>query len=166
MPSNPLQLVYQAIWSMLEAQSDFATLVPAANRVKYSGTLIQASDKETLSPSDYPYVRVLATAMQPHLERTSNGSSLKVLWKIEISTGERQLTDLFAVEWAIYQAMAFWRTHVEGLDMEGDGYVVLCRPAAVRTQLGDPTIDRGARGWSSVWAGISLIWFATASLGT
>jgi len=164
--TNPIRLVYEAIWSMLEAQTEFNALVRTTNRVKYSGTLIQGTEKETLSPTDYPYVRVVATAMRPHLERTSNGSSLEILWKIEISTGQRQFQDLFDVEWAIYQAMSFWRTHFVGLAMEAGGYTVSCRPAAVRTTLGDPAVDRGSRGWSSIWAGISEIWFATASLGT
>ena len=164
--TNPIRLVYEAIWSMVESQTEFNTLVPAANRVKYSGTLIQATEKETLSQADYPQVRVIATAMRPHLERTSNGSSLDVLWSIEITTGERQFQDLFDVEWAIYQAMSFWRTYFTGLAMEASGYTVQCRPAAVRTTLGDPAVDRGNRGWSSVWAGITEIWFATASLGT
>lgn len=151
---------------MLEGHDDFATLVAAPKRIKYSGTLQEATEKDVLSQADYPQVRVIATAMRPHLQRTSNGSSLEILWQIEASSGERQFADLFAVEWAIYEAMASWRNYFTSLSMDASGYTVQCRAASVRTTLGDPGVDRGNYGWSSVWAGITEIWFATASLGT
>lgn len=164
--TNPIRVVYQAIWSMLEGHSDFATLVGAEKRVKYTGTLIQATEKDTLTQADFPYVRVVAVGLRPHIEETSNSSALTILWKVEVSSGSRQSATLFGVEWAIYEALANWRTYFVGLTMDGDGYTVDCRPAAVRTTLGDPEVDRGTRGWSSIWAGITELKFKTASLGT
>jgi len=161
--TNPLRLVYEAIWSFLEAQPDFAAGVPVGDRIKYTGTDPYV-DKETLTQSDYPQVRVVARGLAPHLERTSNASSVNVLWMIEISSGTQRFATLFDVEWWILQAMVDWRTHMSGLAMGASGYVTNCRPVQVKTDLGGPQRDKGNKGWSSVWAGETEIWLKTSEL--
>lgn len=161
--TNPIRLVYLALWKILEGQPDFAAAVPECNRIKYTGDA-RAPEKDTLSSADYPQVRIVAKGLRPHLHRTSSGSSLAILWVIEVSSGDQRFRSLFDVEWTIYRAMEDWETHVKAVLWNGLELVKSCRPVAVKTELGDPKVDRGNRGWSALWAGETELWVTTGDL--
>lgn len=162
--TNPLRLVHTAIWTMLEANSDFTTLVPSGNRIKFSGTDTPAPDKDTLSTADVPEVRVLDTGFRPHLQQTSSSSSLTMEVQIQVTTGEQEFADLLDVQWAIYRAMLGWETYLKAtITWATKACVTLCRPLAVRSLLGAKT-DRGLKGWSAVWAGQIQLDFTTSDL--
>lgn len=161
--TNPIRLLYAALWEILEGQADFAAAVAEGNRIKYTEAA-RAPDKDTLSTADHPQVRILAKGFRPHLHRTSSGSSLAVLWSIEVSSGDQRFRTLFDVEWSIYRAMENWQTHVTAVLWNEKELVKSCRPVAVKTELGDPEVDRGNRGWSAVWAGETELWITTGDL--
>ena len=161
--TNPIRLLHAALWNILQNQADFVAAVPAGNRIKYTGTA-RAPEKDTLSSADYPQVRIVARGVRPHLHQTSSGSSLTILWAIEISSGDQRSRTLFDVEWSIYRAMVDWETHVTAVIWNGIELVKSCRLVAVKTDLGDPQVDRGNRGWSAVWAGETELWITTGDL--
>jgi hypothetical protein len=162
--TNPIRLLYSALWDILEAQSDFAAGVPAGNRIKYSETPRPPDPKDTLSTADYPNVRLVARGLQSHHHRTSNSSTLAVLWEIQVSSGDTRFQTLFDVEWWIFRAMAGWEAQVTDVKWEGKELVNSCRTLEAETELGDPKLDRGNRGWSTVWAGVTELWITTADL--
>lgn len=163
--TNPLRLIHAAIWQMLEDEATFTPLVQAGNRVKYTKTdRFPESGRETLSNSQTPEVRVSARGLLPHLDRTSNGASLTVRWSIEVPSGDQRFETLFEVEWAILKAMSKWRTRLAALGTAATWYVVKSRPLPVKTDLGDPQLDRTATGWSSVWMAETEIWCKTSFL--
>lgn len=161
--TNPIRLLHAALWNILQNQAEFAAAVPVGNRINYTGTA-RAPDKDTLSSADYPQVRILARGLRPHLHRTSSGSSLTILWVIEISSGDQRFRTLFDVEWYIYRAMVDWEAHVTAVVWNGKELVKTCRPVAVKTALGDPQVDKGNVGWSAVWAGETELWITTGDL--
>jgi len=162
--TNPIRLVYSALWDILEAQTDFATAVPSGNRIKYTSTSIPPDAKDTLSTADYPEVRILARGLRAHHHRTSNSSSLEILWEIQVSSGDRRFQTLFDVEWYVFQAMTDWQAHVAAVAWNGHPLVNRCRTVEAQANLGDPRRDRGNLGWSSVWAGFTELWITTADL--
>jgi hypothetical protein len=163
--TNPLRLVHSAIWTMLEAESTFTSLVPTGNRIKYSGTAERAPDKDTLSGADVPEVRVLDTGFRPHLQQTSSSSSLTIEVQIQVTSGNQEFSTLLDVQWAIYRAMKDWATHLKDtIQWASKNCVTLCRPLAVRSTLGNKTMDRGLKGWSAVWAGEIQLDFTTSDL--
>lgn len=164
---NPLRLVYAAIWDMLEAKTEFTTLVPVGNRIKYTNTTgNRAPGKDTLSDASVPQVAVVAAELDPHLQRTSTGSSLVALWEIKIASGDQRFAMEFDVSWAIYRAMEDWDTHLMPLEWKGEDFVRAARPLKTKVQLGNPEADRGIKGWSSVWVGEVRMWFSTAQLAS
>lgn len=162
--TNPLRQVYSAFWSMLEAHSGFTDLVLVGNRIKFSGTAARSPQKPEISDADLPEVRVVQTGLHPHLQRTSNGSSLVTRWAVQIASGDQRMPALMDVQWAIYRALMGWETHVQALQWESKEFVTVCRPLEVKVELTDRRANRGIRGWSDVWAGEVIMWFATADL--
>jgi hypothetical protein len=162
--TNPIRLLYSALWDILEAQSDFAAGVPTGNRIKYSETARPPDAKDALSTADYPDVRILATGFRSHHHRTSSSSTLDVLWEIQVSSGDTRFQTLFDVQWWIFRAMAGWEAQVTDVKWEGEELVKSCRTLQARTALGDPKLDRGNQGWSNVWAGVTKLWITTSDL--
>ncbi len=162
--TNPIRLLYSALWDILEAQTEFTDAVPSGNRIKYSQSSIPPDAKDTLSTADYPDVRIVATGLQSHHHQTSSSSSLMVLWEIQVASGDRRFQTLFDVEWSIFRAMADWETYVTDVKWNGNELVNRCRTLQARSTLGDPKLDRGNQGWSSVWAGATVLWITTADL--
>jgi len=159
---NPLRLVYKALWTLLEAQSQFTTEVKSGNRIKYTGTDRHPEKDGELQPAGYPEVRVVMKKCVPHLQRTSNGSSFGIIWGIEVRSGDQRFQDLLDVEWAIYLAMENWVTTLQdGLTWNSENFVRRCRPLQVDVAMTD---EHKNKGWRDVWLGETDLWFATADI--
>ena len=160
---NPMEQVYQAIWTILEASSDFTDLVPTRNRLKHSGG-IRRPGKDSAITSDYPWVRVLSEGGYVHMYRTSDGTSLRKRFRIEIATGEQNTSRLFAVEWAILRAMMDWKTSLSSLTWNSKTYVVDCELLDHADTLDDSRSNKGIKGWVCVWVGEVEMWFTSSDL--
>lgn len=163
MADNPLELIYDAFWVMLEDNSDFASEVPAGNRIKYTGTT-EAPEKDEVSGADFPEVRVVCAGSKPHLQRTSNGSSWNTIWEIQIATGDQRFEAGFKVQWPVYCALSIWETRMKALTYGGNAFVTLCRPLSTEDSLTNQDLNRGIRGWSAIWRGELEMWFQTSAL--
>ncbi len=163
---NPLRQIHNALWTLLGANSDFDSLVPdGRKRVNWIGSSRAPEVDEGLSPADYPRVRIVPVKIEPHLDETSNSSSLTVIWQVQVATGDQRLQTLLDIEWAIYRAMQTWRTHLrDSLTWNGKNFVTCCRPMATETKLDDKGQDRGTRGWSAAWTGETRLDFTTSDL--
>lgn len=159
--ATPLEDLYDAFWTMLEASSDFTTAVPAGNRIKHTGTDRWPRKTGSL-PADFPQVRIVMAGMVPHLERTSDGSSLTVQWAIQVRSGDQRFDTVQQLAWYIYRALLGWETYLKNaLTWNGAYYVRRCRAMMVR-QEDDPQDD--IRGWTDTWACETDLWFRTAQL--
>lgn len=163
---NPLRQIHNALWALLAANDDFDALVPAGlRRVNWIGSSRAPEVDEGLSPADYPRVRIVPVKIKPHLQRTSNGSSLDVIWQVQVATGDQRLQTLLDIEWAVYRALLTWETHLrDDLRWSGKEFVKLARPLETETNLDDKKQNRGTRGWSAVWTGETRLWFTTSDL--
>lgn len=165
---NPLLITYNALWKLLENSTEFCEMVKPGNRIKYSGAG-RNPQKEQAITADYPEVRIVVTRTDPHLNRTSNGSSLKKHFAIQILTGSQQVDKMLELEWIIYKAMA--GAYEALLDLswpeESGGYkfIKLVKPVSIQEQL-TMTADMKSHvaGWVSVWAVEIDMWFRTKDL--
>lgn len=151
---------------MLEAHGGFTeALVPLGNRIKFTGTA-RAPRKDTLSSTACPEVEVYCTGWKPHLERTSDGSSIHAQFEIRMTSGDQRFATLFDLEYIVYQAMLGWHTHLKTAsdDWENNARVTLARPLNVEITLDDKELNRSIRGWSSRWKGEVELWFRTADI--
>ena len=162
---NPMRMVYDALWNMLEASEAFTTAVPrAGNRIKLSDTTF-VYGKDTLADADMPEVRIGLLKQFPHLQATSDSSFLTQHWEITISTGDVRFLSVLDVDWAIYRAMMGWETHLkDALEWQSKEFVELCRPLDITETLADQKLSRGNLGWLSVWQGEVRMHFTTSDV--
>lgn len=161
---DPATQVYNALWDMLEAHKGFTDLVRVGNRIKMSGRK-RRPIKDEVSEADLPEVRIIPAGGEPHVQRTSNGSSLVKRFAIQVSTGEEVVdVKLFPVEWEIYRAMSKWAVTLQALKWNGRSFVNLARPLEITEGVSDSDLNRGIVGWSTVWMCEVIMWFTTADL--
>lgn len=162
--SDPFTTLYDALWSMLEAHTGFTDLVKVGNRVKFTGE-VRDPVKPEINTADLPEVRLVPLGGDPHLQRTSNGTSVRKRFGIEITTGDKRVdAALFPVEWEIFRAMSNWASVLTALTWNSKTYVKLCRPLSMTEGESNPELNRGISGWSLVWACEVELWFTTADM--
>ena len=161
--ANPLTQVTDAFWTLLEANSGFTDLVTAGNRVKLNN---RDPEKDGALYSDYPWVQIRETGAQAHLFHTSNMSSFQKMYYIQIATGEQAYPLVHDVEFEIIRAFADWPSVLLGLvwDVDGEKFVKKCSLLSSEQMLDSEEVNRGIRGWSTVWACSVFFGFKTTAL--
>jgi len=162
---DPLSLVYEGLWNILEQSVDFTTMVKPGNRIKFSGNN-RAPLKEEAMAADYPEVRITTLSSEPHLCRTSNGSSLKKTFAIQVLSGDQRVDAVdFPLEWIIYSALNRRYDTLADLTWKGKQFVKVLRALNITDNfaMGDAT-HPAIRGWVSVWACEIEMWFQTTDL--
>lgn len=165
----PLEQIHDELWKMLEARTDFCNLVSQKNRIRLFSTESQGRHTEPLertspTPSDLPEVRIVPTGQRAHHSADSTHSKLVVTWEIQISTGRRWVNDLLKIQWAVFCAMTDWVAKLEVLTWRGKSYVRDTRALQIVDSLDNRERNRTARGWSSVWACETTLWFDMSDL--
>jgi uncharacterized membrane protein YgcG len=166
MSSNPFTDAYEALWDCLEARTDFKALVKAANRIKFTGTDRDPWDR-LANVQSFPAVAILPVRKPESASRVdadSHTTDVEKWFAIVVGGGGQRLTALFDVEFAVLRAMASWRTSVGAVQWNSRDCVLDCavygHPEAMDNQL----IERGIRGWSTVWTGRMVFTFTTSEL--
>ena len=148
---NPLIQIHNAFWTMLEAHEPFTQLIPEGNRIKYSGK-VGMKDKDEISNADLPEVRVACVETSPHLQRTSNSSTLVKIFEVLISTGDWRINTLATLEWEILRALSKWSDSLSALTWRGARFVQLAKPTGMKRSVIEHGQNRGLQGWSAVWS--------------
>ncbi len=160
---NPIQKVYTALWEMLDDSTRLKEMVKPGNQIKFTGS---HAWKDQVAAADLPEMQLVPTVTTPHLQRTSNGSSMLERFAVRIATGDQRLDKvLFEIRWEVYRAMADWSTRLTALTWKSNTFVRLVRPVTITEALIDNTADRGLGGtWFQVWSGECEMWFTTTDL--
>jgi hypothetical protein len=109
------------------------------------------------------------TAMLTNINNTSNSSFLHTVWEIEVSTGDRQQTTLMDAAWVIYKATTNWPAKLRdsaNCTWQSKAFVHKCQPLEVSFDDGNRELNKGTKGWSSVWKGRVDLNFTTSDLDT
>jgi len=143
---NPLTGINDKLWEILEANSEFTTLVGEANRIK--------TDTEHRSfrglDRDYPNVRIAPFGFgEASLLGTSTTGFVETLWSVEIRSGDRKVDErLFALQWLIYKIFV---QHVRGQNTMLDlSYAVKMEWISTDSQIELIKAQSAHEGWTSV----------------
>ena len=161
--TNPLRLIHDTLWELLEGCSLFTALVPVGNRIKLNATGITPF-KQNASPADYPQVTIRFFTVETFSESDSSGGTLTMGFAIETATGEQGDFLLLDIQWAVLVAMSHWEEKLEALLWNGKKIVTDCSLRDANNTLDNAEANRMTRGWSSVWSGEAELWFATNDL--
>lgn len=161
--ANPLVQVYGALVDLLRSRERLRGMVRVGNVLRLTGDDRSPFKEETLS-ADYPELRVITTDATPHLQRTSNSTTIVKRYEVQISTGDQRVELLLAIEWEIHRALSSWSTKLSGLTWMDKKFVKLARPTQVQDGVSNVDLNRGVTGWSSIWTYEVEMWFTTTDM--
>lgn len=165
---NPLEMVYDTLWSMAFASAELSALVKPGNRVRYDRGALNKRDplREQVSNADLPEIVLVSTSTAANLMETSHTTRLTRSYDWIISSGEMPNNKLSEVEWALMCAMVDWPAHLCALRWPDDSWQFVKRHSvtSVNSGFADPQRNRGVRGWSSVWSIEVEMHFKTSDL--
>ena len=172
---DPLTQLHEALWDLLEADTDFAALVPAKNRIKYVGTdALKYPEAGSRQADGYPQVTIQPASGSVHyLYASCAADKLHERFQVMVWTGAKPASylqgsryqGLFPVKWCIYKAMRAGLLTI-GTSVTLTGYevhVAYMGGGGNETQLGSPRIEGQnapvkSMGWNLAWQGDFEIW--------
>ena len=160
--SDPLSKVYNTLWSALESNAEFTSLVAAGNRIKFSGT-DTSPIKDNMITEDFPEVRIIPISTTPHSNRSSNSSSLVKQFAVQMLSGDQRVTaNHFPLEWLIFRLMTNHVSDLFELEWSGHKFVKNVKSTNGQDSFSMSTdLKPGIRGWISVWTCEIEMWFPT-----
>ena len=150
--SNPFTLVYDALWSMVEAHPQFLHDVKVGNRIKFNSDVSRDPMKDAIALGDLPEVVLISENGQANMYNTSSTSMITRSYAWLVSTGDFRLTKILSeVEWQIFCAMHGWPEKLASLQWAGKNFVKKASIVSTSSGYSDPERNRGIIGWSAVW---------------
>lgn len=151
MATDPYTLAHDGLWAVLEDNTDFTTLVPELNRIKFSGTN-RSPIKDKIATADTPDVRISMRMLTIRESGTSNGEFDRIQFNIELATGDQRLTSrAFPIVWAIRQALFAGDAILAAIEFNSKTDWILCaQPGNVEFLISDDKDMRGIVGWAAV----------------
>ena len=160
---NPIQQVYDAIWHLIESNEELTELVKLNNRIRFED---RDPMKDEISTSDLPEIRLVPVGGSSSQGISSSQDRLIKRFRIDISSGTQDVSELFELEWRLFCALSPWQEVLYGLTLNGCKFVIACRGLSIREGITQSDLNRGIRGWSSMWECEIEMFFNKSSLSS
>lgn len=160
---NPLRLIHNALWTLLEANATITTEVKPGNRIKYITTKREPEKRDATS-DDYTELKVVPVSSLPKLSASSSTDDWDVTWQIRVATAEQPLQTVLDIQWEIFQALAKWKATMDTLTYNGKGFIKKAMAKRTTMTLDDSNENRAIRGWTAVWTGETELFFTLSDL--
>lgn len=142
--TDPCTQVYNKLWSVLEANSEFTDLVKPGNRIKLIGT-DEDPIKQEVQKGDLPEVAIFPIGGPNQIIMTSDNAKIERTFSLTITSGSlRANRYLFPIEWVIFKIFHN-ANNTLGLD-----FVVKCVLSPSEQMMDNEELNRGTKGWSSI----------------
>ncbi len=163
--TNPFLLVHQTLWTLLNANAAFVSLVPEGRQIDYSPEADDTSegqnpDKEAMTTKDFPQVRIVTIGGTGPTE-SSNTTFLRRDFAVQIDSGTRLFEHGMEVEWEVLRALSNWTTSMTALLWNSKSFVDDCSLLQSRDKMESV---KGFVGWTTLWAGSIAMHFTTSNL--
>ena len=139
--SNPFTLIYEALWDLLESDTDFTDNVRPANRIKFTSSS-RDPRKKALQDADAPYVEIAPSDGNIEFYSTSEAHVFEMQYDIRVFTGDLRVNKkLYPLVWIIIKALS---NANDTLDLD---YVQSVRVSSLDVMEFDKDLNRGTSGW-------------------
>ena len=161
---DPISLVYDALWEMLESREALRSMIRLASRIRYTGR-DRSPEKSVVNTADLPELRLYPAGTIPHVQRTSNSSSLLKAFEVQVSTGDIRVdAALFPIEFEVLRAFTDWGTVLQALRWKSQPFVTHVAPTLVTEGSMIEDQERKVHGWACIWRCEVLMFFSTVLL--
>lgn len=163
--SNPLELVYGALWDLAESRPQLCELVKLGNRIRFDSERDRNPTKQEVSTLDLPELVLIGNGGFSNIHATSSSSELRRRYTWLLSTGDMRLQEyLYPVEWELFCAMCNWNSVLNKLTWQGLNFVKSVDFIDLTEGQSDPDRNRGIKGWSAVWTCEVTMYFSLKKL--
>ena len=152
MANNPFQLVYDSLWTMMEADARFD--VKEGNKIKFNNNKREPV-KSQHTTSDYPEVMLLPESGIGNISSTSSTSSVSKRYTWVVSSGDFRYTEISDLEWALTAGLLGWMYSLKSLTWNENEFVKLVNVISTDLEVLDRSVARarsqGINGLVSVF---------------
>lgn len=156
--SDPLTLVYETLWDLLESGERVRELVKPGNRIKLSGK-DRSPFKESVSTDDFPELTLIPSGGNASIRTTTTGCNIVQRFKVNIASGDQRATILLPLKFAVYTAMADWPNALKGLLWKTNKFVVNAKLLDFDDGIALSDLNRGIAALSTVMHLEVTMWF-------
>jgi len=150
-PHNPFTLVYDRLWTLLEAETTLATMIKPGNRLKFNSETNRNPLKESIASADMPEMLILAPGCDVNLFNSSTSSLFDMDYSIVVNTGDFRLTAIaLQISWLVYCQAVKWRSELTSLQWCGDSFVKNVQFNNVSVGESIAERNRGINGFTEV----------------
>lgn len=152
--TDPLSIVYNRLWDLMEAYTGLTDLVKVGDRLKYNDWMAM-TQKDVLGSGDLPELSIVPTGSSYGLQQTSNGTFLVESYEARLIVGDKRLAEVggfLPVKWVLIRAFSGWAAKLLALTWspveEGPSYtfVVHAKPGEI---VDAAFQEKGISGWVS-----------------
>lgn len=161
MSKDPLTLVYEGLWELVEDFKPFADEVRVGNRIKMSGKS-RDPEKEYVTTADLPQVKLVPSGGETNLHSSSNQTQMIRRFSFIIDTGDKRVDYLhFPLQWHIVCVMCNWKMRIGGMKWNGHHFLTDLQIPSVEEGESDPDANDDIEGFTSIATIEATMLFAT-----
>jgi len=176
--TDPFTKTFDALWALAEASdvlngyTDPNTLQPVkglilpGNKIKFNELQVRDVIKDSVQDADLPELMLSTQGVTTaNLTASSCHAAITRQYSWMVSTGDFRVNyRLFPVQFALFCAMANWAEILSALTWGGEKFVIKAALNPLIEGVSDATLNRGIRGWSSIWACTVDMKFSSSAL--
>lgn len=163
---DPLSLVYEGLWKLVEDFEPFKDAVREGNRIRLDGRSRNPM-KANVQAADLPEVILHPQGGESNLHANSSESRLTRRFAFLISTGDMRIDYLhFPLQWHVLRALTNWKEKIGELVWKGHAFLVDVNMPDTQEGESDPDRNRNIKGWSSIVTIETVMEFPTRLLRT
>lgn len=140
---NPFQIVYDSLWTMMEADERFE--IKVGNKIKFNDNKREIY-KSQHTTSDYPEVILVPESGVGNISSTSSTSFVAKRYTWIISAGDYRYNEISYIEWALTAGLLSWQYTMKTLLWEEHEFVKMVNIVDTNLELVERARSQNIKG--------------------
>ena len=121
---NPLTMLHDELWRILDLRSEIGVLIKEGNRIKFNYVDDRDPFKQNASTYDFPELVLAPETLSGNLSSSSSSTSIDVIYVLRTSTGDYRYNQFLAqVQWMLLGTMVNWRDTIGAITWQGKPFI-------------------------------------------
>ena len=166
MSTDPFSLVFDKLWELAEVSQPLMRLVSPGNLIKFNKAQDRDPLKQQILTADLPELVLTGVgSTEANLLESSCSSKIVRQYSFILSTGDYRITSfLLPVQFALFCALADYQAVLCPLQWKSKTFITQANWVSLSEGMSNPELNRGIKGWSSLWTCMVEMHFSTADL--